>query len=136
MFTFSVHGAKNYPFRRERSTLDVDLPDGADDGTFLSALDLHLPAILREFRPDLVLYLAGADPFHDDRFGRLGLTKEGLASRDRLVLEECRRAGVPVALSMAGGYARDTEDTVDIHLHTLKIAAGLRAGRGAEYELR
>ena len=71
VFTFSVHGAKNYPFRRERSSLDVELPDGADDGVFLSALDLYLPSVLRDFAPDLVLYLAGADPFLDDRFGRL-----------------------------------------------------------------
>lgn len=127
VFTFSVHGAKNYPFHRERSSLDVELPDGADDELFLSALELHLPALLREFQPDLVLYLAGADPFLDDRFGRLGLTKQGLASRDRLVLERCHDANVPVAISMAGGYARDTEDTVDIHVQTIRIAAELAA---------
>src|SRR5690606_21223637 len=122
--------------RRERSSLDVDLPDRADDGTFLAALELHLPFLLRDFRPDLVLYLAGADPFHDDRFGRLALTREGLAARDRMVLESCRLAGVPVAISMASGYARDTEDTVDIHVRTLRIAAALHAAalRTAEGE--
>lgn len=127
VFTLSVHGAKNYPFRRERSSLDVELPDGADDEVFLAALDLHLPSVLHDFAPDLVLYLAGADPYRDDRFGRLGLTKEGLAERDRRVLEACRGLGIPVAISMAGGYARDTEDTVDIHVRTLRIAAGLSA---------
>lgn len=127
VFTFSVHGAKNYPFRRERSTLDVGLPDGADDELFLAALELHVPAILREFRPQLVIYLAGADPFHDDRFGRLALSKAGLAARDQLVLEECARAAVPVAITMAGGYARDTEDTVDIHLQTIRTAARMHA---------
>jgi acetoin utilization deacetylase AcuC-like enzyme len=122
VFTFSIHGAKNYPFRRERSTLDVELPDGAGDEAFLSALEVHLPMVVEEFRPEVVFYLAGADPFHDDRFGRLGLSKHGLASRDRLVLDACRAAGVPVAVAMAGGYARDTEDTVEIHVATVRAA--------------
>jgi acetoin utilization deacetylase AcuC-like enzyme len=126
VFTFSLHGARNYPFRRERSTLDVDLPDRTGDDVYLAALELHLPTILRDFRPDLVVYLAGADPFHDDRFGRLALTKEGLARRDALVLDECRRAAVPVVVTMAGGYARDTEDTVDIHLRTIRTAVEVR----------
>jgi acetoin utilization deacetylase AcuC-like enzyme len=123
VLTFSIHGARNYPFRRERSTIDVDLPDGAGDEAFLSALDLHVPRILDEHRPDLVIYLAGADPFRDDRFGRLSLSKEGLAARDTLVLDACRERAVPVAVTMAGGYGRDTEDTVDIHVRTLAIAA-------------
>ena len=123
VFTFSIQGAKNFPFRRERSSLDVELPDGTGDDAYLAALELHLPAILRDFRPDLVLYLAGADPFHDDRFGRLSLTKEGLAARDAYVLGLCRQERLPVALAMAGGYARTTEDTVDIHVATLRIAA-------------
>lgn len=131
VFTFSIHGARNYPFRKERSTLDVELPDGAGDDVFLAALELHVPQLLADFRPDLTLYLAGADPFHDDRFGRLGMTREGLAERDRLVLSACRAAGVPVVVSMAGGYARDTADTVEIHLATLRAAAGLRAGAHA-----
>ncbi|MDQ3607068.1 MAG: histone deacetylase [Gemmatimonadota bacterium] len=125
VFTFSIHGARNFPFRKERSTLDVELPDGAGDEVFLAALEMHVPRILAEHRPQLVIYLAGADPFFDDRFGRLGMTKEGLAARDQLVLEACRTAGIPVALTMAGGYARDTEDTVDIHVATLRIAAAL-----------
>jgi acetoin utilization deacetylase AcuC-like enzyme len=127
VFTFSIHGARNYPFRRERSALDVDLPDGADDDTFLSALELHVPPVLERFRPELVIYLAGADPYRGDRLGRLGLSKQGLALRDELVLRRCREAGVPVAITMAGGYARDTDDTVEIHLRTIRTGVRLRA---------
>jgi acetoin utilization deacetylase AcuC-like enzyme len=127
VFTFSVHGERNFPFRKERSSLDVALPDGAGDEAFLAALELHVPQVLEDFRPDLAVYLAGADPWREDRFGRLGMSKEGLAERDRLVLSACRAAGVPVAVAMAGGYARDTEDTVDIHVATLRIAAALHA---------
>lgn len=127
VFTFSIHGARNYPFRKERSTLDVELPDGAGDDAFLAALELHVPEILAAFRPDVAVYLAGADPWRDDRFGRLALSKDGLEARDRLVLGACRDAGVPVVVTMAGGYARDTEDTVDIHVATLRVAAGLHA---------
>ncbi|HEU4456221.1 MAG TPA: histone deacetylase [Longimicrobium sp.] len=127
VFTFSIHGARNYPFRKERSSLDVELPDGAGDDVFLSALELHLPHLLADFRPDLVIYLAGADPWREDRFGRLGMSKEGLAGRDRFVLGLCRELGLPTAIAMAGGYARDTEDTVDIHVRTLAIAAGMWA---------
>jgi len=129
-FTFSIHGARNFPFRKERGSLDVELPDGAGDDAFLGALELHLPHVLGEFRPDLAIYLAGADPWRDDRFGRLGMTKEGLAARDRYVLGLLRESGIPTAVAMAGGYARDTEDTVDIHVATLKIAAELRRGAG------
>ena len=127
VFTFSIHGSRNFPFRKERSSLDVELPDGAGDDAFLAAVELHVPRVLAEFRPEVVIYLAGADPFHQDRFGRLGMTKEGLAERDRLVLEACRDAGVPTAVAMAGGYARDTEDTVDIHVRTIRTAAEMHA---------
>lgn len=123
VFTFSIHGAKNFPFRKERSSLDVELPDGAGDDVFLAALELHVPRIMEEFQPELAIYLAGADPWREDRFGRLGMSKEGLAERDRMVLGACRAAGVPVAVAMAGGYARDTEDTVDIHVHTIRTCA-------------
>ena len=127
VFTFSIHGARNFPFRKERSSLDVELPDGAGDDAFLAAVELHVPRVLAEFRPEVVIYLAGADPFHQDRFGRLGMTKEGLAERDRLVLGACRDAGVPTAVAMAGGYARDTEDTVDIHVRTIRTAAEMHS---------
>ena len=126
-FTFSIHGARNFPFRKERGSLDVELPDGAGDDVFLGALELHLPHVLDEFRPDLAIYLAGADPWRDDRFGRLGMTKEGLAARDRYVLGLLREAGIPTAVAMAGGYGRDTEDTVDIHVATIAIAAEMRS---------
>jgi acetoin utilization deacetylase AcuC-like enzyme len=126
VFTFSVHGARNFPFRKERGSLDVELPDGAGDDAFLAALELHLPHVLADFGPGLAIYLAGADPWRDDRFGRLGMSKEGLGERDRYVLGLLREAGIPTAVAMAGGYARDTEDTVDIHVATLRIAAELR----------
>ncbi|MBA2670726.1 MAG: histone deacetylase, partial [Gemmatimonadetes bacterium] len=101
VLTFSIHGSRNYPFRRERSSIDVDLPDGTGDEAFLCALDLHVPRLLDDHHPDLVIYLAGADPFRDDRYGRLSLSKEGLAARDSLVLDACRERAVPVALTMA-----------------------------------
>jgi acetoin utilization deacetylase AcuC-like enzyme len=123
--TFSVHGARNFPFRKERSTVDVELPDGAGDDALLAALDLHVPRLLDAVRPELAVYLAGADPLMGDRFGRLAMTKEGLLARDGFVLESLRARGVPVALAMAGGYAPDVEDTVDVHLGTLRTAAAL-----------
>jgi len=125
VFTFSIHGARNFPFRKERSSLDVELPDGAGDDTFVGALELHVPPILDDFTPDLVIYLAGADPYSEDRFGRLAMTKAGLRERDRLVLEACRSRGIPVALAMAGGYARRIDDIIDIHVATLRVAAEL-----------
>jgi acetoin utilization deacetylase AcuC-like enzyme len=126
VFTFSIHGARNFPFRKERGSLDVELPDRAGDDVFLGALELHLPHVLDDFQPELAIYLAGADPWRDDRFGRLGMSKEGLMERDRYVLGLLRHAGIPTAVAMAGGYARDPEDTVDIHVATLRIAAEMR----------
>ncbi len=123
VFTFSIHGAKNFPFHKERSDLDVALPDGADDGEFLDALERGLERALEASRAELAIYLAGADPFEDDRLGRLSVSKEGLAERDRLVLESCRERGIPVAVTMAGGYARNVEDTVDIHFGSIERAA-------------
>ena len=121
VFTFSIHGAKNYPFHKERSDLDVELADGADDATYLTALTAGIDAALVAARADLAIYLAGADPFVGDALGRLALSKAGLADRDRLLLGQCRRAGLPVAVVMAGGYARQIQDTVDIHLETVRI---------------
>jgi len=136
VFTFSIHGAKNFPFRKERSSLDVELPDGAEDDVFLAALELHVPQILDDFRPDFAVYLAGADPWREDRLGRMGMSKEGLAERDRMVLGACRAAGIPVAVAMAGGYARDTEDTVDIHVRTIRICAEMWAEVWADANMR
>jgi acetoin utilization deacetylase AcuC-like enzyme len=125
IFTFSIHGAKNFPFRKEESNLDVALPDGTDDGEFLESLRSALERALEESKAELAIYLAGADPYEDDRLGRLSVSKQGLAERDRLVLESCRERGIPVAVTMAGGYARSVEDTVDIHFRSIETAATL-----------
>lgn len=126
VFTFSIHGAKNYPFHKEESDLDVPLPDSADDEAFLAALSGALDLVLDQATWDLAIFLAGADPFEDDKLGRLCVTKEGLAERDRMVLEGCRERDIPVTVTMAGGYAKKVEDTVDIHFQTIKRAAALR----------
>jgi acetoin utilization deacetylase AcuC-like enzyme len=120
VFTFSMHGAKNYPFRRETSTVDVELPDGCDDATYLGALDRHLERVLDDGDPDLVFYLAGADPYVHDRFGRLGVSLAGLRERDRRVFRTCRRRGTPLVLTLAGGYARELDDIVEIHCATVE----------------
>ncbi len=123
VFTFSIHGAKNFPFRKETSDLDVALPDGADDAIYLAALREALPGVLERAQADLAIYLAGADPYFDDAFGRMKLTKPGLLERDRFVLESCRALDLPVAITMAGGYAKRAEDTADIHFQTVQLAA-------------
>lgn len=126
VFTFSIHGAHNFPFRKQQSDLDIALPDATGDTAYLDALEWGVRQVFAIARPDLVIYLAGADPYYDDRLGRLSLTKAGLAERDRLVFSYCRAAGVPVAVTMAGGYARQISDTVDIHTHTIAAATDLR----------
>jgi acetoin utilization deacetylase AcuC-like enzyme len=123
VFTFSIHGAKNFPFHKEESDLDAPLPDGADDTEFLTTLERSLERALED--ADLALYLAGADPFEGDRLGRLSVTKPGLSERDKMVLEACRDRGIPVAVTMAGGYARNVEDTVNVHFQSIKRAADL-----------
>ncbi len=122
VFTFSMHGARNYPAHKEMSDLDVELQDGCDDITYLAALEQHLPKIIEDFQPQAMIYLAGADPYEDDRLGRLKLTKPGLAKRDRFVLELARNNAVPVAVTMAGGYAHNVADIVDIHFNTVRTA--------------
>lgn len=121
-FTFSMHGARNFPFTKEASDLDIELPDACGDEAYLLRLDEGLQTAFDLSRPDLVIYLAGADPYFDDRLGRLGLTVEGLAERDRRVFAHCRAHGVPAAIAMAGGYARNIDDTVAIHAHTIRLA--------------
>ena len=123
VFTFSIHGAKNYPFHKEESDLDVPLSDGADDSAFLSALSDALGRVLDQGTWDLAIFLAGADPLEGDKLGRLSVTKSGLAERDRMVLEACRERDIPIALTMAGGYAKQVEDTVDVHFQTVERAA-------------
>jgi acetoin utilization deacetylase AcuC-like enzyme len=122
VFSFSMHGARNFPFRKERSSLDVELEDGCDDAAYLATLDGHLDQVLNEARPELVFYLAGADPYVHDRFGRLGLSVEGLRERDRRVLAACRRRGLPIVVTMAGGYARRLDDIVMIQANTVDVA--------------
>ncbi|MCS7259522.1 MAG: histone deacetylase [Anaerolineae bacterium] len=122
VFTFSIHAANNFPFRKQLSRLDIDLPDGVGDAVYLRALESGLRSALALARAELAIYLAGADPYQDDRLGRLMLSKEGLRERDRLVLSALRQAGIPVAITMAGGYARHIEDTVAIHLQTIMLA--------------
>jgi acetoin utilization deacetylase AcuC-like enzyme len=121
VFTFSMHGAKNYPLFKLRSSLDVELADGTADEEYLEALSNNLPRVF-EHAPDLVFYLGGADPYAGDKLGRLSLTFAGLRARDEMVLRECRRRGVPVATVMSGGYASDIRDTVEIHCNTIRAA--------------
>jgi len=124
VFTMSIHGARNFPLRKHPGSLDVPLEDGTGDDAYLTAL---APAVAESFargRPDLVLYIAGADPYEGDRLGRLALTKEGLLARDRLVLAAARAAGVPLAIVCGGGYCDEIESIVDIHTATMLLAAG------------
>ncbi len=122
VFTFSVHGANNYPLSKVPGTLDIDLPDGTEDDAYLRALEPAVSRILADFRPGLAFYLAGADPHRGDRFGRLRLTHDGLRRRDELVLRAFRDAGVPVAVTLGGGYGQDIQDTVEAHCNTVRVA--------------
>lgn len=122
IFTFSIHGEKNFPFRKFSSDLDIGLPDGTGDEEFLTMLQIAVERILYLQRPDLVIYQSGADPYVGDRLGKLSLSKDGLAKRDRLVLGMCHGERIPVAVTMGGGYATQVDDIVDIHLQTIQIA--------------
>jgi acetoin utilization deacetylase AcuC-like enzyme len=126
VFTFSIHQENNYP-PKERSDMDVGLPDGADDDMYLNKLDV-LRHILDTHKPQVAFYLAGADPYVGDKLGGLALTKDGLRRRDRFVLAECRRRAVPVCIVLAGGYAEDVHDDVDIHVNTIVEARRGLAG--------
>lgn len=121
--TFSMHGARNYPFHKVAGDVDIELADGTGDAEYLERLADALPRVLARAEADLVFYLAGADCHEGDRLGRLALTFEGLARRDRLVIETCRTVGLPVCLVIAGGYGRDIADTVAVHARTARIAA-------------
>src|SRR5688500_9783351 len=123
VFTFSMHGEKNFPFRKEASDLDVPLADGTGDGEYLALLERHLDEVLNRHQPDFVFYLAGADPYEGDRLGRLKLTIDGLRIRDEVVLSRCQRRGLPVAVTMSGGYATDVDAIVTIHANTIRTAA-------------
>lgn len=136
VFTLSMHGAKNFPFRKEPGDLDVELPDGCGDAQYLEALDAALAELWRRHEgalPGLIFYLAGADPHEGDRLGRLKLTTAGLAERDRRVLAAARERRIPIAMSMAGGYGRVIEDTVQVQFNTIveAVASWRRWNNGA-----
>jgi acetoin utilization deacetylase AcuC-like enzyme len=118
--TFSMHGAGNYPFHKERSWRDVELADGTGDDEYLAVLDRHLGPVLDEARADLAVYIAGADPYRGDRLGRLGMSIEGLRARDRRVFDGCRDRRLPVAMVLGGGYAANLDDVVTIHANTVR----------------
>ncbi|HEY9855089.1 MAG TPA: histone deacetylase [Stenomitos sp.] len=127
VYTFSMHGAKNYPFQKPPSDQDVALPDGCRDAEYLEALAEHLPRAFDAARPDVVYYLAGVDPVAGDRFGRLAMSPAGLAARDRLVLETTRTEGVPVVLLLSGGYAASAAETARLHAITHRVARDVYA---------
>jgi acetoin utilization deacetylase AcuC-like enzyme len=122
VFTLSLHGARNFPFRKEPGDLDVELPDGCGDDDYLHALDGALAELDRRFEPRLAIFLAGADPHEGDRLGRLKLTWAGLQARDRRVFDWAWQRGVPVAMAMAGGYGTRIEDTVQVQVNTFAVA--------------
>ena len=128
VFTISVHQYHNYPAEKPPSDIDIHLEDGTGDAEYLVALSAQYPPALEKFRPQLVFYVAGADPYYKDQLGGLGLTMEGLKRRDRLVFEAARRAGAAVAVTLAGGYAVEVEDTVSIHVNTVVAAREVMAG--------
>jgi len=122
VFTFSIHGRNNFPFHKERSDLDVELPDGTADAAYLEALEAGLARAIPAARADLAIYVSGADPHERDRLGRLKVSRAGLLARDSRVFERCRQAGLPVAVVMAGGYNLDVAETVEVHLQTVAEA--------------
>ncbi len=122
VFTLSLHGEKNFPFRKEPSDLDVELPDGTADVAYLEALERALDELERRFEPGLVIYLAGADPHEGDRLGRLKLTFDGLEARDRRVMDWAWQRRLPLAFAMAGGYGTDMEVTVQVQMNTYRVA--------------
>jgi acetoin utilization deacetylase AcuC-like enzyme len=122
VFTLSLHGARNFPFDKETSDLDIELPDGCDDQAYLDALELALSELEARFNPGLIIYLAGADPHEGDRLGRLNLSFDGLEARDRRVLDWAWSKRIPLAFSMAGGYGKVMEDTVQVQVNTFRVA--------------
>ena len=122
VFTLSIHQENNYPYPKPSSTLDINLRDGVEDAEYLDELEKGLDQALGAFQPDLIYYVAGADPYRDDQLGGLKLSIEGLERRDRLVFEKARAKNIPVAVTLAGGYARRVEDTIEIHTNTIRVA--------------
>ncbi len=122
VFTFSMHGAKNYPLRKERSDLDIGVDDGIVDADYLALLKSHLPRLLEKVQPDLILYLAGVDILSTDKLGRLGVTREGCKRRDQFVFSEAKKNNIPVAVSMGGGYSEQIRDIIEAHANTFRVA--------------
>jgi len=122
VFTFSIHGAKNYPLRKERSDLDIGVDDGIVDADYLALLKSHLPRLLEKVQPDLILYLAGVDILSTDKLGRLGVTREGCKRRDQFVFSEAKKNNIPVAVSMGGGYSEQIRDIIEAHANTFRVA--------------
>ena len=125
VFTFSMHGANNFPYRKEKSDLDIPLPDGTEDDTYFSLLKEALPKLIDQQKPDFVFYLAGADVLLTDKLGKLALSKEGCKARDAFVLNLCHKNSIPVQVSMGGGYSPNIKDIVDAHCNTYKTAVEL-----------
>jgi acetoin utilization deacetylase AcuC-like enzyme len=123
VYTFSMHGERNYPARKMQSRVDVGLRDGVEDDEYLALLERHLATVLAEFAPDIVYYLAGVDPAQGDRYGRLKLSDDGILRRDRLVLDSCRDRGLPTVITMAGGYAATPARTAELHAIVFREAA-------------
>jgi acetoin utilization deacetylase AcuC-like enzyme len=123
VYTLSIHQENNYPSPKPPSDMDLHLPDGISDDDYISILEKGLVSALAEFHPDLICYVGGADPYQEDQLGGLRLTIPGLARRDRLVFEHARRLGIPVSITLAGGYARNVDDTVQIHVNTIRSAS-------------
>lgn len=122
VFTLSVHGAKNYPVRKQQSDLDIGLPDGCQDRAYMSSLESHLPRLMEEFEPDFIFYLSGVDILSTDKLGRLSVSREGCKRRDRYVFDLCRHHQVPVAVSMGGGYSHQLRDIIEAHANTFRVA--------------
>ena len=122
IFTFSIHGENNFPFSKEVSDLDIGLPDGTGDEFYLAALYQGLEKLEKQFKPDFIIYLAGADPHEGDRLGKLSITKNGMGQRDECVFQFALDRQIPIAFSMAGGYGKEIQSTVDIHFQTIQTA--------------
>jgi acetoin utilization deacetylase AcuC-like enzyme len=123
VFTFSMHGEKNYPLRKERSDLDIPLPDGTDDNLFLNTLTENLPKLIQEQKPDIICYLSGVDPLMNDKLGRLGMSIQGLKNRDEFVFEQAYKNEIPIVVAMGGGYSERLSDIVEAHANTFRLAA-------------
>lgn len=122
VYTFSMHGAKNYPLRKEQSDIDIGLADGIDDTTYLKFLNDHLPGVIDQFQPDLIFYLSGVDILATDKLGRLNVSRQGCKKRDQFVLELCKRNNIPVVITMSGGYSHRIADIVEAHANTFRVA--------------